>query len=487
MLRYAAVLGLFFTLAFAPFNIWPLGLGALAGLWWLAQRQASLGGAAKVAFVFGFVHQVTALYWLPLAFYKDADFNVLAGLFGGVPALIGLAAYGALVPVLAVVAGKKVPQAPSVAFVVTWAGLEVLKSLTAYGFPWLPTGIIWVSEGPLGGLAVAQLASVVGVWGLSLFTLSVAAMLATLNRRIMLAALAMVAVVAIGGTLRVAAGATSSEVSSRGIVRLVQPNITSPHKWDPVKRSLILDQTLNTAFQPTGGKPDMYVMPETAVAFYLNEDPALRQHIAQNLMPGQTILTGTIRREVDDPETPFGTRYFNSITTLNAQAETGVFYDKQYRVPFGEFIPLRDWLDKLPLPAPVRTLSQSRLDFQPGQVAPRLQTPLGDAMPLICYEGIFPLYVAQHSGGMRMLVNVTNDNWFTGTTALYQHAALAKVRAIETGLPLVRVANTGYTLVANGYGQTVASLPTSQPAVLDVLLPLPLPVPPFAAVLQSHK
>jgi apolipoprotein N-acyltransferase len=92
--------------------------------------------------------------------------------------------------------------------------------------------------------------------------------------------------------------------------------------------------------------------------------------------------------------------------------------------------------------------------------------------------------VAQWAESARYLVNITNDNWFTGTIALYQHAALARLRAIETGKPLVRAANTGISLVVDGYGRTVAQLPIDQSGVMDVPLPPAAPETPFVRLVS---
>jgi apolipoprotein N-acyltransferase len=153
-------------------------------------------------------------------------------------------------------------------------------------------------------------------------------------------------------------------------------------------------------------------------------------------------------------------------------------------VPFGEYIPGRTLLDSLPLPLTLRTFSQSRIDFTHGSRSPLLPTPAGYGLALICYEGIFPLHVGRYAPEARYLINVTNDSWFTGTIALYQHAALTRLRAVETGLPVVRVANTGITVVFDGVGREISRLPINTAAYLDVHLPKPLDETPFIKLLK---
>jgi len=216
------------------------------------------------------------------------------------------------------------------------------------------------------------------------------------------------------------------------------------------------------------------------VAFYLDDEPVALDVLATRMraaMPADgAVVTGTVRRSPNpdaDPRLPpaLTDHYYNSLRVVDTAGRIVDTYDKRFLVPFGEYIPLRGLLDTLPLPAPIRTLSQSRLDFTHGTHSPRLRTPAGIAVGLICYEGIFPLPVLHAAHGARYLVNVTNDSWFTGTIALYQHATLARLRAVETGLPLVRVANTGLTVVYDGYGRVAAELPINTATYADVRLP----------------
>jgi apolipoprotein N-acyltransferase len=270
---------------------------------------------------------------------------------------------------------------------------------------------------------------------------------------------------------------------SEETVRVVQPNITSAHKWDAQKRWEFLQETMKVALagDPSASVPPTIIMPETAVAFYLNEEDdvreALTSQLAARLPKGGGLVTGTVRREV--AKDGKAEHYFNSFTVLDTHGILRAMYDKRLLVPFGEYIPGRSWLEALPLPVTLRTMSQSRIDFTHGTLSPLMTTPAGYAVGLICYEGIFPLQVAEAAAEARYLVNITNDGWFTGTIALYQHAALTRLRAVETGLPMVRVANTGITVVYDGLGRQVARLPINTAAHADVALPNPLEETPF--------
>lgn len=458
------LLGALMTLGFAPFNLWPLALLSLIVFHRLVMTAGSVRQAATAALVWGMGHQLTALYWLPWAFYKDAGGSWLAAIGGGIPALLGLALYGTLayvaVATLTRFTGERAPRYANIVFVVVWLAFEIAKGLTPMGFPWLPLGAMWS-----GWLLLVQVASLGSVYLISFLLLLMVVLLDSLKPRRWLIAALLLAACAGYGALRLQA--MVPDVSGERI-RVIQPDVQSQHKWDPEKRHEILDTTMAIALNDDD-LPATLVMPETAVPFYLDLEDDVRMAIATSLPPSTTLVTGTVRR--DEDTTTFMPRFYNSIATLDDQDNLDEAYDKQLLVPFGEYIPGRGLLDILPLPGPLRTLSASRIDYTHGNRAPQFKTPAGTAVGLICYEGIFPIFVARHARGARYLLNVTNDNWFTGTIALYQHAALARLRAVETGLPLVRAANTGISVVYDGYGRSVLRLPINTPAAADVRLP----------------
>ena len=465
--------GVAVTAGFAPFHLWPLALVALAC--WLAALRHSPTRAAAVRLTLwgGMAHGVSALYWLPWAFWHDSE-SLTFAILGGVPAMLGLALWVAAGYAILAALLWPLRQRPW-AFAASAIGgvlvLETLRNLTPYGFPWLPLGGLWAGNGQ-GIPLLAQLASVGSVQLLSALVVAMAVLVSVPLRRTWLTAAALLMGVAGFGVWRTG---NPLPPGNGPTLRLVQPNLVGQHKWDERLRWQFLQETLSVATIPTQApvSPSLIVLPETAVPFFLAQQSMAGQVLA-NWVPSNTLLlTGTVRLEppLTADQQP---SYFNSLQVV-AQGVPVASYDKHLLVPFGEFIPLRRALESLPLPATLRTLSQSRIDFTHGTASPLLPTPLGPALGLICYEGIFPLFVAHHAKGARWLVNVTNDAWFTGTTALYQHASLQRLRAIETGLPLVRSANTGISLITDAYGQDIATLPPATTAIYETPLPVALP------------
>jgi apolipoprotein N-acyltransferase len=188
---------------------------------------------------------------------------------------------------------------------------------------------------------------------------------------------------------------------------------------------------------------------------------------------GGILIAGTIR---DD-----GRRAWNSIQAINDQGRLVATYDKHHLVPFGEYVPLRSVLSWLG----VERLAHGRFDFSAGAGPRTVQVPGAPRFsPLICYEAIFPHEAVDEAVGAKRplwLLNLTNDAWFGTTSGPYQHLAAARLRSIEQGLPLVRTANTGISVVTDAYGRIRARLDLGQRGILDAELPVALDRQPLYA------
>ena len=219
-----------------------------------------------------------------------------------------------------------------------------------------------------------------------------------------------------------------------------------------------------------GDIPDLIVWPETAVPYLLNyvqSDLSLLAGAAR----GAPLVFGIQRR--DDEQ-----RYFNSLVVMGQGGELRGVYDKRHLVPFGEYIPGGDLLGRFGISGLATT---DGAGFARGNGDPRITLPgIGDAVPLICYEGIFAEEIDGATGRPRLLLLITNDAWFGQAAGPYQHLAQARLRAIEQGLPMVRVANTGVSAMIDARGQIVEALPLNTHGVIDVPLPQALPITLYA-------
>ncbi|HEY6335228.1 MAG TPA: apolipoprotein N-acyltransferase [Alphaproteobacteria bacterium] len=465
----AFFLGVFAAFALPPFYATPLIIPAFTGLLWLFDGVETLRAAVALGWWFGFGFFLTGLYWVGIAMTVDlAQFGWMIPFATG-----GLSAGMAIYPGLALVS-LRLSRAKGLgrvlALALAWTVFEWIRGHALTGFPWNLIGYTWtVADAPI------QFASVVGIYGLSLVTVLVAALPAAAGgpgavRRPMLAIFAAILVVAAlwgGGAARLA-GTTTATVSGV-VLRLVQPNIEQQDKWQPQR---VRDNLLATMRLSAGSGHERItdiIWPESSVGpFFLDEDPQLRNALASLVPKGGLLLTGTLRRAPrDDGPGPGGSvfRYFNSLQALDQDGRVVASYDKFHLVPFGEYIPLRGVL-------PVETIVPGRGDFSAGPGPRTLTLPhLPPVSPLICYEAIFPGRVVEPDHRPDWLLNVTNDAWFGDSGGPYQHFESARMRAVEEGLPLVRAANTGISGVVDPYGRVMARLGLGKAGVVDSPLP----------------
>jgi apolipoprotein N-acyltransferase len=472
-------LGALVALALPPLNLWPCLLG-FAGLLHLLHRTEGPLGAVVLGWWFGFGHFLLGLYWIAIAFFTDAErFGLLA-----VPAVLllcaGLALYPALATLPAALRRWRSPSAGALALAIGWTLAELLRGSLFGGFPWNLIGYAFA-----GSDGISQLAAATGIWGLSFLAVLVGALPAALLEpdararwRPAAAAGLILALLWLGGTLRLAAA--TAPPATGATLRLVQGNIAQHHKWQPDLRARWFERHLDLSTQPPPGlasgrpAPDgaIYVIwPESATPYPLEQDAEARRLIGLAVPPDGLLLTGGERFDLAS-EPP---RAWNSLFVLDRSGTIVARYDKRDLVPFGEFLPFRDVLGSLGL----QNLTRGNFDFEPGPGRQTIALPgLPPFSPLICYEAIFPGGVVDRGARPAWLLNVTNDAWFGHSSGPYQHLAMARFRAIEEGLPLVRSANTGISAVVDPWGRVAASLDLGATGALDVALPSPLPEPP---------
>ena len=256
-------------------------------------------------------------------------------------------------------------------------------------------------------------------------------------------------------------------------LRIVQANVSQHHKWDPELRAAWFRHHLELSRSPHDPPAQIVIWPESAVPYDVEVEPEVRNILAEATPPGSVMLVGGDRYEFDRrPQVAH-----NSLFVVDSGGVLRARYDKVDLVPFGEFLPFRRVLKHLGL----RKLTEGAIDFAPGPGRVTLQLPnLPPASPLICYEAAFPGEATATGERPAWLVNITNDAWFGRSSGPFQHLVMARMRAIEEGLPLVRAANTGISAVTDAYGRIRARLGIGETGVIDALLPAPLPEASFA-------
>ena len=268
------------------------------------------------------------------------------------------------------------------------------------------------------------------------------------------------------GTLRLA----EPEPAARGVtLRLVQPDAEQKVKWNPDVARMLFDRQL--AFSAVLPHPDLVIWPETAVPYLMENNPEVGQAISV-AAGGVPVVAGIQRYD--------GVQAWNSLAVIGDGGQIEALYDKYHLVPFGEYIPFGDVLyDWFGLKAFAARQGNGYAAGAGAQVVD-LWGKLGAFVPLICYEAVFPQGLRGLPVRPDWILQITNDAWFGTLTGPYQHLAQARFRAIEQGLPLVRVANTGISAVVDARGRIVASLPRGVPTYLDTGLPGALAQTPYA-------
>jgi apolipoprotein N-acyltransferase len=475
----AMAAGALSVLAMAPFNAWPVLFVTFPVAVWLIDGAGGgrLGGvpaAALTGYWFGLGYFVPGLYWIGYAFFVEAQTFAWLTPF----AVLGLPAYLAIFTAIGFGMARLLWSKDAARVLALAASLTISEWLRGHaltGFPWNAFGYA-LSE----PLALAQTASLIGLWGMTFLTVAIFASPAVLIDRTAerrrpwrypAAAVALLLVMGSFGAVRLSLHPTNFVAGVK--LRLMQPNLQQDAKFNYSAKAEVMKKYLALSDRASGpqstGVRDATILiwPESAFPFFLTREADAMADIAELLAKGTVLITGSVRA----PDLPPGTRItraYNSIYVIDNHGRVLAVYDKLHLVPFGEFLPYQDLMEKLGF----EQLTKVQGGFIPGTVRHALPVPTAPpALPLICYEAIFPGDVAGRNERPGWIVNLTNDGWFGISTGPYQHLEQARMRAIELGLPLVRSANTGISAVIDPVGRTVASLGLSIEGILDASLP----------------
>ena len=447
-------LGAVAALGQAPWDVWAATLLALAGLVWLLERVPDRRGAFWTGLCAGTGYFALALSWIVQPFLIDSAATGWMAPFAVVLLSGGLGLFWAAAAVLA-----RMTRVPGLGFVVAFVALEGLRGVIFTGFPWAMLGHVWI------GTPLDQVAALGGPSLLSLITLMTAA-LPVLWRWRGAAGSALILAAALGfGLWRL--GQPLPEPRP-GTLRLVQPNAEQSMKWEAARAREFLDRLLTLTAKDTPA--DLTIWPETSVPYMLEYAPEVTGMVMR-ASGGRPVALGIQRAE--------GDRFFNSLRVLEGADVEIARYDKAHLVPFGEYIPFGDLAyDWFGLRAFAARAGNTYSDGPGPQVIDLGR--FGKVLPLICYEAIFPREVNAMPRRADWMLQITNDAWFGTASGPFQHFAQARLRAVEQGLPLVRVANTGVTAVVDAHGRVVEALPFGTMAALDIRVPGALPPTPYA-------
>ncbi len=455
---FAFLLGICATLTLAPFYFFPFIIPAYGGLFLLLQSARSRKRAFADGWWWGWGFYITGLYWFCVALLTDPEKFAWAIPF----CLLGLNAIIEIYPGIACLlfyffrSRNKCGVTELWAFSFIWLIVEYARGHLFSGFPWNLAGYSFAFSD-----ASLQLASIFGAYGLTFFAVLLGASVALIrtNRIFVLAVWGIFAGLVIGGNARLDKAVEGEATGA--VLRLVQANILQPHKWDPKMQQRNLNEYINLTKSPGLEKVTHVIWPETATPFVLRSDTSISYLLGSILPKKGSLITGALRSDGEGEKI----NYYNSVVMINEGGHILGNYDKHALVPFGEFMPLRYLIPKsIKLPV-------GDSDFAVGGGTQTLKWQgLPSVSVLICYEGIFPEYAVDNANRPEWLLSVTNDAWFGMSSGPYQHFAMARMRSVEQGLPMVRVGNTGITAYMDEFGRIKQQLGLETKGILDVTL-----------------
>lgn len=454
---------------FAPWDLWPLGIAAVAVLVTLVVAAPGRRAAYAMGWWFGFGHFLFGLAWIATAF----TFQTAMPAWFGWLAVAGLAAFLTTYTIaLATWAASfgRGPLARTVLLAAAWIAAEIVRGFAFTGFPWNPLGAMLL---PLPPLVAA--AAVIGAPGLSgLVVLAAGAVAAVLRRGRGDLAFAAAVPLLLAGVAIPALLRPPLPPAAGPVVALVQANIGEGAAFADENANLSAYLELTRAAFAASPRPVAAILPEGAVAWPPEESPELRAALAAALPPGALLLFGGSSLVRDASGNLIAAT--NSLYAVDAQGRVAARFDKAHLVPGGEYLPLR-WLAE---PLGLSRVVPGTLDFVEGPGPQTLRLPGLPAFgPAICYEIIFPGAVVDGSDRPGFILTISTDAWY-GPSGPPQHWAQARLRAIEEGLPVVRSTSTGVTGFIDARGDTVARLPANAPGVLVGAIPAALPPTLFA-------
>ena len=452
----AFVAGGLSVLAFAP-RFWVLfAFFSSSYLLYLLVSEKDKKELFGIGYAFGFAHFAFGFAWI------------------GNALLIDVKQFGWLYPITLLAAGAFFGLFYAIPSVCTYFGktkwkkwvvfaslfvlFEWIRSFIFTGFPWNLQGYTLAFSDEL-----IQIAAFGGSYLLSLLAVMCFSIFGIVDRRTL--AKSVIAVVIVfslmwfGGYWRIKnANTEASDV----IVRIVQPSIPQELKWNDVKKEQNFIEYIALSSEDVAKTPNLIVWGETASPFVLDRDDYHREMLKPMLAKGSYLATGMLSYDkVEGQYVPY-----NSLVIFDKQANPVGYYHKTHLVPFGEYMPFRKYL-----PDFIRPVANAIGEFGRGK-GPKILN--FEGLPsfggIICYEAIFPAEIVDKKNRPELLINVTNDGWYGNSSGPYQHWVTVRLRAVEEGLQIVRVANNGISGLINAFGVEKGMLTLNQKGFLDVVL-----------------
>ena len=452
------------TLSIAPFSFFPIIFALGLGIYSISLIP-SFKKTLLASWFLGFGWFSFGLYWIGSAFLVADTYQVYLMPLAVIILPSILAIFWAMAFFLAKLFTPK-NQSPILLIVISLSLVEYCRAIFFTGFPWLMPSMSLASND-----YILQILSYVGSFSGNLVVLTsiilpIILYINSPNKKIVFLLLFIpIFILFFVSFFRFHKKETLNENEKQTIV-LVQPNIKQKDKWDSTKRKDHIQKLIKLSVEKEYHSKDKYkiiIWPETSFEGSIPNELKLLSNISKKIIKNKntTLVVGLLNVH--------NSKLFNSLVFLNLDGKIDYKYNKIHLVPFGEYIPFRNKLKTI-----ARYLSPR--DFASGDLKKNMNLRgFGEIITLICYEVLFSKEVSERiSNKTKLLINITNDAWFGKTIGPHQHLALAKIRAVETGIPLVRVANTGISAFISPYGDEILRIPINKENVRHANLIPPL-------------
>ncbi|MEE8294320.1 MAG: apolipoprotein N-acyltransferase [Sphingomonadales bacterium] len=463
---YCIFLGVVSALAFPPYPFIPLFFVAIVLVLLLLSGEERVSKAFHYGFFFGIGQFGFGLSWISNSFAAQGDVPTWMAPIMVSFLVVALSFFPALAFMITRLLWHNNWFQRAMAFAALYGLFEFLRGWDfIFAFPWNPTSLIWWPSD-----IMLQSLSLGGSYALGLLTILAAGFFtalfdgkASLRHRLVTPALGLVILFGLAGFGALKLNNNPTSYKDDLVIRLVQPNIPQVEKWERSLKQRNLERHIALSIAPAGplGRPDIIIWSETAVPYNLEE--AQNRRAILSYFPDQILLAGASRRVLEP--TPELT---NSLYALEGEGDILGRYDKSHLVPFGEYLPLRATFEFFGLD----TLAPGSTDYDSG---PGIRTLTIDGVPsfspLVCYEIIFSGKVMIREERPDWIINITNDAWFGDSPGPRQHFQMARARAIEEGIPVLRVAGTGISAVIDPYGRVLSKIELGEEGFLDTRLP----------------
>jgi apolipoprotein N-acyltransferase len=465
---FSLVLGAFLAFSFAPFHLSWLAILSFSGLFILIDDKSNKEAFA-IGWWFGFGQFIFGLYWISISLFTDISkfFWILPFSLFLIPAI--LAIYTGLTLLFVNSISKKfsiMGWRKILLLAVIWVFFEYLRGTLFTGFPWNLVGYNFMVSTPL-----SQISSITGIYGLSLIAVIFYSSFALINKdsKIFLGIVySSFALIWLFGFYRIYSFKT--EIIPEAKFRLVQPVIKQSDKWNSESRYQSFLENIKLSKQEGFNDVNYVIWSESAVPYIINDK--LVTDISFASPREGFVITGALRGKFQDESKKLELdQLWNSIFVINSKFQNVANYDKNHLVPFGEYIPFSKYIPF------ISKITNGSIDFSEGlgNKTIKLNQNSPSFSPLICYEGIFPNNVIDNNNPPDFLLNLTNDAWFGNSSGPHQHFEMVRMRAIEYGMPVIRVANSGISGLVNPVGEIIDMIPLNQKGIIDVNLMKKIP------------